>query len=172
MLKTSRLNLRPFLPEDLPLLYQLHSNPEVGKTTIDGVQTLETTSEHLENFIAHQEKFGYSQMAVFENKTGKFIGRAGFTNRTLTKEIGEQTEIRFAFLPEFWGQGYASETSKALVEFAFKNLKLKTLAAICAIFNEKSAQVLTKSGFYFVKNIAVEGYDIEDEAKYYLQNSK
>ena len=61
MLKTNRLNLRPFTDSDLDILHQLHSNPEVARTTIDGIQSREQVQKQLENFIAHQEKFGYSQ---------------------------------------------------------------------------------------------------------------
>ncbi len=168
MLKTKRLNLRPFTAEDLPLLFSLHANDEVAKTTIDGVQTLQQVKKHLEDFIAHQNKFGYSQWAVFESDTNKFAGRAGFTTRALNQEIGEQTEIRFAFLPEFWGKGYASEVAQALVYYGFKNLKLSVISAANGPTNEKSDRVLTKCGFKFVKNIIPEGYGTNDAIRYYI----
>ena len=170
MLKTSRLNLRPFSLADLHLLHQLHANPEVAKTTIDGVQSLEQIKKHLENFIAHQEKFGYSQWAVFENESKKFVGRAGLTTRSLNQEIGELTEIRFAFLPEFWGQGYASEVTRGLIRYGFENLKLEKMSASSGVTNEKSFRVLTKYGFKFVKNILPEGYGSADEIRFYLMN--
>ncbi len=167
MLKTNRLNLRPFTFEDLNLLYQLHANPEVAKTTIDGIQSLETVKKHLESFISHQEKFGHSQWVVFENDGGKFIGRGGLTTKSLNKEVGEQTEVRFAFLPEFWGKGYASEITEALVKFAFENLKLEILVAANGLTNEKSARVLIKNGFKYIKDIVPEGYGTNDKIRYY-----
>ena len=51
ILQTTRLNLRPFIAADLDFLYQLHANPEVAKTTIDGVQSLEMVKKHLDSFI-------------------------------------------------------------------------------------------------------------------------
>lgn len=170
MLKTKRLNLRPFRAEDLSLLFSLHANEEVAKTTIDGVQTLQQVQKNLSSFITHQEKFGYSQWAVFEDETNKFIGRAGLTTRALNKEIGEQTEIRFAFLPEFWGKGYASEIALALVSYGFKNLKLKTLAASTGLTNQKSDRILTKCGFKFVDKIIPEGYGTSNLIRYYTLN--
>lgn len=170
MLTTSRLNLRPFTHEDLNLLLQLQTNPEVAKTTIDGVQSREQVKKHLEDFIAHQEKFGYSQLAVFENESLKFVGRAGLTTRTLNQEIGELTEIRFAFLPEFWGKGYASEVARELIRFGFEDLKLEKMSASSGTTNEKSFRVLTKYGFKFVKNILPEGYGSADEIRFYLMN--
>jgi|MGYP002635244019 [ribosomal protein S5]-alanine N-acetyltransferase len=149
--QTQRLYLRPFTAEDLDLLYQLHSNPEVGKSTIDGIQSLETAQKHLDNFIANQKENGFSQWVVFENKTNKFVGRAGLIKRALNKQVGEQIEIRFAFMPEFWGQGIASEVTVALIQFAKEKLKLQKLIAANGLANEKSAHVLIKSDFKHIK---------------------
>lgn len=170
---TNRLILRPFMQQDFELLYSLHSNPEVAQTTIDGVQDEATVQKHLTNFIEHQEKFGYSQWAVFEVKSGEFVGRAGLAKRSLNKEVGEQVEVRFALLPQFWGLGYASELTEALIKFAFEKLKLSQIIASTGLTNEKSARVLEKNGFKYVKNIMPEGYAFSDMIKYYvLKNSK
>ena len=172
MLTTNRLKLRPFTEQDFDLLFSLHANAEVAKTTIDGIQSREQVQKHLDNFIAHNQKFGYSQFAVFEKESGKFVGRGGLTNRILAPEIGEQTEIRFAFLPEFWNKGYASEVTQAWLQFAFEELKLKIVAASNGTTNEKSFRVLIKSGFRFIKNIVPQGYGNSDEIRYFLITSE
>jgi RimJ/RimL family protein N-acetyltransferase len=153
MLETKRLKLRPFIEDDLDFLCQLQFHPEIEKTNIDGPQTRESIKKHLDNFIAHQKKFGYSQMVIFEKESGKFVGRAGITNRTLATEIGEQSEIRFAFLPEFWNQGFAAELIPALQNFAFEKLNLELLAASILESNPKSFHLLQKHGFKFIKNV-------------------
>lgn len=168
MLTTNRLILRPFREDEFELLYQLHSNKEVAKTTIDGIQSRQQIKKYFDQFLAHQVKFGYSQWAVFEKESGEFVGRAGFTNRTLNDEIGEQTEIRFAFLPQFWGKGYASELTKSLLKFAFEDLKLDLVSASSGLYNEASFRALIKNGFRFIKNIVPSGYGTSDEIKYYL----
>ncbi|MES2961541.1 MAG: GNAT family N-acetyltransferase [Pseudomonadota bacterium] len=170
MLKTNRLNLRQFKPEDISLLYQLHSNPEVAKTTVDGIQSLEKIQEQLNAFISHQQELGYSQMAVFENSSGKFVGRAGITFRSLSEETGKKPEVRFAFLPEFWGQGYASEITRELIRFSFEDLKLETIAAAHGETNGKSEHILLKHGFKFVQNIIPQGFAMNDITKFYLLN--
>lgn len=167
LLTTQRLYLRPFKSSDLSLLYQLHANPEVAKTTIDGIQSMETVQKHLADFIQHQEKLGFSQWAVFEQGTDRFVGRAGLTRRTLNDEIGEQTEIRFAILPYFWGTGLASEIAMAVVDFARQRLQLPKIAAANSLTNEKSARVLIKCGFKYVKNTLPIGYGSDSEARYW-----
>ena len=82
MLITKRLYLRPFTINDLEYLYLLHSNSEVAKSTIDGVQSIDVVKKHLDDFIQHQKQYGFSQWAVFEKDSEQFVGRAGFTFRT------------------------------------------------------------------------------------------
>ncbi|MCE3255665.1 MAG: N-acetyltransferase [Rickettsiaceae bacterium] len=165
--QTKRLYMRPFSEADFDLLYQLHSDPEVAKTTIDNIQSAEQIKKHLSDFIAHQNKFGFSQWAIFEIGSDKFVGRAGLTKRTLNDEIGEQTEIRFAIMPQFWGKGLASEITEALIEFAKEKLKVKKLAAGCGQTNEKSARILSKFGFIYAKDIIPKGYGTTDAVKYW-----
>ncbi len=172
LIATPRLELRAFKEEDYDLLFSLHNNKEVAKTTIDGIQTEEQIKNHLNNFIAHQEKYSYSQFAVFEKESGEFIGRAGITNRALNAEIGMKPEIRFAFLPKFWGKCYASEVAKYLLEFAFEELKFDEVAASSGIYNEASYKVLTKNGFVCLGEIIPSGYGSSDKVKFYLISRK
>ena len=167
-LELENLYLRPFKEEDLQHLYTLHSNKEVAKSTIDGVQDFEAVQKDLQQFISHQAKFGYSQWAVFKKPTDEFVGRAGLVTRTLSEEIGEKTEVRFAFLPQFWGLGFASRITAELIRFSFEDLQMQEIIAANGVLNEKSARVLTKSGFRYVKNILPKGYGTDDEIRYYV----
>jgi RimJ/RimL family protein N-acetyltransferase len=167
IIETTRFYLREFTESDLNLLYSLHANPEVAKTTIDGIQSIEVVKKHLENFILHQGKYSFSQWAVFENKTNKFAGRAGLIKRKLNQEVGEQIEIRFAFLPEFWGQSLASDVGFEIIKFAKEKLKPNKIVAGNSLENEKSARVLVKLGFHHIKNIAPEGYGKSDVIRYW-----
>jgi ribosomal-protein-alanine N-acetyltransferase len=48
--------------------------------------------------------------------------------------------------PPHWGYGYGTEVATALVDFAFRVLKLRQLCAIVAVENERSRRVLDKAG--------------------------
>jgi RimJ/RimL family protein N-acetyltransferase len=160
IIETNRLFIRDFSlnEEDLNNLYSLHANEEVAKNTIDGVQTLSQVKNSLQDFVDHKKKFGFSQMSVF-NKNGEFLGRAGLTKRKLNKKIGENAEIRFAILPKFWGGGYASEITKALIDYGFNILKLPKIIAINGFENAASNKVLIKNGFEFRQKIIAQGYE-------------
>ncbi len=166
ILNSKRLYARIFTMEDFDNLYNLHANPKVAKNTIDGIQDFNTIKKHLNDFISHQEKYGYSQWAVFEKESGYFIGRGGLTSRVLSKNIGEEMEIRFALLPEFWGKGYASELAFAIKEYASKTLKAKRIVASSNPKNDASNHILKKIGFTFIKNIIPQGYGVKQEVTY------
>ena len=168
MLETNRLILRPFTSDDFDLLFSLHANEEVAKSTIDGVQSKQQVQTHLDSFIAHQNKFNYSQFALFDKKSGKFVGRGGLTNRALAASLGKKNEIRFALMPEFWGQGLASELTEFLLKFAFETLKLDVVSAANGPENEASHHILIKNGFKLIKTLLAEGYGRNAEIRFYL----
>ncbi|MBM5783037.1 MAG: GNAT family N-acetyltransferase [Pelagibacterales bacterium] len=169
MLKTPRLTLRPLEKEDLAMLYKLYSNQEVLRLMTDNIQMLETVKKLIALQIQHQKKFGYSLMAVIENETGNFIGRAGIINRVLNPEIGEEDEVRFAIFPEFWGKGYGKEILQEIICFAKDDLKLPGIVAANTPRNEKAVEFLKKNGFKYIKTLIERGHYIR-EIQYYTMS--
>ena len=70
--------------------------------------------------------------------------------------MSEASTYFFWQLPEFWNQGYASEITQELINFAFEKLKLKTIAAAHGVGNDKSQRILTKNGFQYVDTILLD----------------
>ena len=54
--------------------------------------------------------------------------------------------IGYELAPEQWGNGYATEAARAIVEFGFTELRLHRVWAWCAADNTGSAHVLEKLG--------------------------
>lgn len=74
---------------------------------------------------------------------GTKIGTAGMFDSQDRFKIGE---IYYKLIPEFWGKGYGTEVSRALIKFGFEVLKLHRVEAGVAIGNKASIRVLEKSG--------------------------
>jgi ribosomal-protein-alanine N-acetyltransferase len=56
-------------------------------------------------------------------------------------------DLGFAFLPAFWGAGYAREAASACLAFAREALQLRELLAICQPDNAASLRLLEALGF-------------------------
>jgi RimJ/RimL family protein N-acetyltransferase len=77
-------------------------------------------------------------------------------------ELGSRPEINdnelgYRFLPEFWGNGLATEAGRASIDFARSVLGLKRLVALVHPENAASARVLGKLGFSIEKQIRFSG---------------
>jgi ribosomal-protein-alanine N-acetyltransferase len=155
ILSTKRLTLRPYTLSDVELLYKLHSNPSVMQYIPSGIRTFEETCLDLREDVAHQEKHGFSKWAVFSKDTGDFAGRAGWASMDTSNEV----EVGFKFLPQYWGNGFATEVLKALLSWGKTNIP-HPLIAFAYPENNASIQVLKKSGMIYVRQDEYEGKEI------------
>ena len=58
-----------------------------------------------------------------------------------------QASLGYCFLDSAWGQGYATETVRALLEWAFETLDINRVQSETDTRNLASARVLEKLGF-------------------------
>ncbi len=65
----------------------------------------------------------------------------------LQDERGETPEIGYWLGLPYWGQGYATEAVRALIDHAFEDLGLERLEAGARVSNPASRRVLEKCGF-------------------------
>jgi RimJ/RimL family protein N-acetyltransferase len=56
-------------------------------------------------------------------------------------------EIGYVIAPQVWGEGFATEASKAVLEFGFRNLGFRNVRAVASARNMASRAVLQKLGF-------------------------
>ncbi len=63
----------------------------------------------------------------------------------------EEIEVGYRLLKKFWSQGYATEMSKALIEYGFNQMKLDKIVGITHPENFASQNVLTKAGLVYVR---------------------
>lgn len=163
ILETTRLNLRQFELGEEQLLFDLNKDWEVVKYTgnkpmKDVVEAREVLQEH----ILPQYEAGIGRWAVMLKSNNEFLGWCG-----LKKQNG-QIDLGYRFFMKHWGQGYATESAKAVLAYAFKNLFLDEVIAHAAIANTSSLNVLEKIGMHRVgegveDDIPVYGYRITKE---------
>lgn len=151
MLETERMVLRAFTEADYPHYKALQSDPEVAASTSDGVLPEEKIRSEFDRFLADQPQRGFTQWAVFRKEDGAFMGRGGFDERDWkqfnTDAAHPDIELRYALLSKFWGKGYATELSSALLDWAAVHRPEKIVSAGCGLTNAASRNVLDKTGF-------------------------
>ncbi|AQX02464.1 GNAT family N-acetyltransferase [Elizabethkingia anophelis] len=141
--------MRPFEERDAEGLFLLDSNPEVMKYVGGVVSTKIEQSQQMIEFIQKQYKVnGVGRLAVIEKSTNTLIGWSGL--KYLTSEINGMKnvyELGYRFLPEYWGKGYATETARAALNYAFNEIKTDVVYAMAVTENTGSNRVLQKLGF-------------------------
>lgn len=148
---TDRMSAHRIQEQDINSLYSLLSNPEVGKTVLGGVHTLDQTKEALSRLLKRWTDFGYGSWMFHDKNTGKFIGRAGLH----PAHVDGKDEIvgSCAIMPEYWGKGFATEMGKALKKIAFEKLAFESIVLFTQPTNKASQRVIEKSGSTYEKTI-------------------
>lgn len=143
-LQTPRLILRPFRLEDAPMVQRLAGAPEIADTTmhiphpyLDGVA---------EAWIAkHPTEWADGRLATFaitERADGALAGAMGLT----IAAAYENAELGYWVGVPYWGRGYCTEAARAVLEFAFDQLKLHRVQARHYTRNPASGRVMQKLG--------------------------
>ena len=67
----------------------------------------------------------------------------------IKREELPDVDIGFAFLPDYWNRGFASEAAAVVMRHAQETLKLKRIVAITNPDNDASIKLLQRMGFTF-----------------------
>ncbi len=88
---------------------------------------------------------------VVRRKSGAVIGSVGLlpadTGAKYDPRLEGAIEPVAAFAPSVWHHGYATEALEAVLEYGFKTLGLRTMAAVLDEPNEASARLVRRLGF-------------------------
>lgn len=143
---SERLILQEISMNDLEIIHQLHSLPEVDEFNTLGIpKNRGETKKVIQPYIADQKKSTRTLFCwkILLKESNEFIGLAGMS---LSNDRFKMGEFYYKFFPEFWGNGYATETAKSLVKFGFEDCKLHRIEAGVATENLASIKVLEKAG--------------------------
>ena len=66
-------------------------------------------------------------------------------------------ELGYRFIPRFWGKGFATESARAWVNYAFDELKIPKLFAVKDLEHHSSKNVLHQLGFKDIEVIKYNG---------------
>ncbi len=168
VLETERLLVRPLTMDDLDAIYQVLDveiwNPPAHEGDAARLREerrrwlLWTTLSYEQLANLHQPPYG--ERAVVLKETGELIGAVGYApcldvfgqipslrppegeSRLFWPEVG----LFWAISPRHQGHGYATEAARAMVDYAFNELKLRRIVATTEYDNLASQGVMRKLG--------------------------
>lgn len=148
-LNTERLHLRELGEQDVEAIYNLRSNPQVN-TYIN--RPLATRQEDARYFI-HTMTNGimageWVYWGICLKDSPEVIGTICLWEFSMT-DWG--AEIGYEMLPDFQGSGYMKEAAKAVLAYAFDELKLSHIVGIMNAENKASRRMMEKLGFQYMK---------------------
>jgi RimJ/RimL family protein N-acetyltransferase len=147
VLDTERLSLRRLSFEDATFIMRLVNEPSWLEFIGDkNVRSLEDARNFLSTGpIASYERHGFGLYAVERKADGVTMGMCGLIKRDTLPHV----DLGFAFLPEYWGQGYAYEAASAVLAHGHRDFGLVRILAITSPHNESSIRVLERMGLKF-----------------------
>ncbi|NDW08368.1 GNAT family N-acetyltransferase [Dysgonomonas sp. 520] len=157
IIETERLVLRPIKENDAEAIFEYCKNENVGSNA--GWKPHESIEESREIiklvFLDQDFVFGMEL-----KETGKLFGSIGLIPDP--KRQNDRTKmIGYAIGEDYWGKGFMTEATLAILRFGFEDINLDLISAYCYPFNERSKNVLKKCGFNYegLLRLAEERYD-------------
>jgi RimJ/RimL family protein N-acetyltransferase len=139
--RTKRVEFGTWSTTDTELASRLWCDAEVMHF-LGGPYSAAEVSARLGREIENQKTYGLQYWPVFID--GAFAGCCGMKP---VPDDDTRFEIGFHFLPAFWGAGYASEASRAVIDYAASHFGLTELFAGHHPDNASSRVLLTRLGF-------------------------
>lgn len=135
--RTERLLIRHFQPDDWKDLHEYLSIEEVLKYEPGSVCN-EAECKQMASERSQSNRF----MAVVLRESNKMIGHIYFNQTHPTAFL--TWELGYIFNPVYYGNGYATEACRSVLEYAFEVLKAHRVTAMCNPENDSSWRLLER----------------------------
>ena len=137
-LTTDRTTLRPLGSNDVAAIHALWTDAGVRKHLWDdAIISVERAAEVVAASRADFAERRFGLWAVHDRASDEFMGFCG-----LRVSSEGETELLYGFYPRYWGQGFATETARAVLAYAFNTLGCAEVVAATDVPNEASQRVL------------------------------
>lgn len=144
-LRTARLLLRRWRPDDLAPFAALNADPRVMEH-FPATLTREESDAAAQRIEAHFEQHGFGLWAVEVVGGAPFVGFVGLAIPRFEARFTPCVEIGWRLAAEHWGHGYATEAAREALRFGFEALELAEILSFTVPANLRSRSVMEKLG--------------------------
>ena len=120
-----------------------------------GVRDEAGNAAYLARNLQHWTDYGFGLWILRQLGGGPPVGRAVL--RYLMVEDVEEVEVGYAFYPDYWGRGFATEIAAACLALGRETLHLKSIVAVTSLRNAASQHVLRKIGLAYERDFMEDG---------------
>jgi RimJ/RimL family protein N-acetyltransferase len=142
---TGRLILRGWRESDLQPWAAMNADPEVRRY-LGPLLTPGQAEAWVLNFQDDLDRRGFGFWAVEVRSSGEFIGFTGLGILDDEMPVAGSVEVVWRLARPAWGNGYATEAARAVVEYSFGPLGLSEIVAVTMAENLRSRAVMERIG--------------------------
>ena len=145
ILTTNKLVLRKLTSDDAEAIYRIRSDEKIAEFLDRPIcKSMDEAKEFIQKVCEGYEKNEICYWAITEKGNNELIGTI-----CLWKILKDKmkAEIGFELIPAYQGKGIMKEAIPKVIDFAFNELKLKTIEGEVAKENQRSIRVMEKNGF-------------------------
>jgi uncharacterized protein YhfF len=159
VLETPRCRLRyPTLADARPMFAALRSPAFPQDVPLAQIKSLMGVEARIKRGHSAWAAGGSYMWSVENRADGKLLGQVTLGRRAKP----DNWALAYWVDPERWGQGYATEAARPVIDFGFERLGAALIWAGAAVWNGPSLRVLEKLGMVHVGDNP-QGYVIKDE---------
>ena len=147
IIETERLLLSHWTEEDAPEEYELAKDPYIGKMCggWKAPENTEEAAETIRNVLQKEECY-----KITRKSDGTLLGCCEImSNSRHAAGMSANFEIGYWIGRPYWGNGYAGEAVRALLQRAFEDLDADQVWCSCYDSNTQSRRVIEKCGFRY-----------------------
>lgn len=143
--RTSRLYIRELSESDLADLKTIYEQSDVKKYLEDIDDDLSVEMGKQKAYIKNVYPFyGYGLWGIYDKETDKLIGRCGIQNKIIQGK--EEIELGYLLSKDYWGHGFALESTKAVIDYTFHVLQFQRIVTVIDPANYRSIHVAERIG--------------------------
>jgi RimJ/RimL family protein N-acetyltransferase len=148
ILETQHLIVRNWLPTDRDLFREINCDPKV-MAFFAFRRSHEEADAFLMKLNDSIQGSGIGFYCLELKETGEPIGFCGLSRTNLPGVFPDGTvEIGWRLATRFWGKGYVTEASRALLDFAFKVKNMEAVVSFAVEENTRSTAVMERLGMH------------------------
>ena len=147
--ETERTRLRPHRFSDLDDVAALWGEPSVVEHIMPAPLARSQAWTRLLRYVGHWAMLPYGYWVVEDKQTGAFLGEVGFADwkREVAPSVEGLPELGWIIKPSAQGQGLATETVMAALDWADRHIDAKETVALISPGHATSARIARKVGF-------------------------